>query len=252
VDARANPSQAALQDATTASPDATTTLENVTGTFAGAPMPAGDNRTTSGGLPSKSPRRTSQTVTQTLAAGATTSFPIPGNNLRVIVASGPLMIRPNPGSWMTLYQGMSYKPHNKTPWTLVEVQNPSASPVVFVLFLGFGKVFDNRQIPNLQILQRAVVGQYTSNATIPDRSGTIITDQSGAQFYAISRQSVQIYVGLSPFLLTTYVGGITILGGATNTTSNPVAIQGTLSVSASASNGNVIEIYNCIAINPAP
>jgi hypothetical protein len=195
-----------------------------------------------------------------LAAGATGLYPIPGDNVRIIVSSGPLQVRPKDSPWIALWQGMSYKPAKKNAWASIEFMNPGAGPLIAVVFIGFGKIFDNRAIPNSEVQPAAIVTTIGSGSTIlvTDKSGTIITDPNGTKWYAISRFSVTIS-GDSNVTNWKLINGnntadlakASFIAGTAVPFSVPV-ISGNVGVNSTAGVTLCCEVYNAVPVVPLP
>jgi hypothetical protein len=230
-------------------------LENQDGTFMGPEVAKGNNRTTPAGLPSKSVNRTAQTFSGILAAGETRAFPLPGNNFRIIAASGPMLFRPGNGPWMLLYQGMSYKPHAKAPWEVLELQNPNvASSLTFAAFAGFGKIFDNRTTPNTEIQTVTVATGQAAIATpfpIPDLSGTIITAQDGTRWYAVSRSQLVLGADMGTTVLLNAAATVVLTSGLSDTAPLYWQSSGKFNAYNTTAILNIAETYLAVPVNLA-
>lgn len=219
------------------------------GTIAGPPIAPGSNATNPTGEPILTPKLRGETVNGSLAAGATTSYPFAGVQVRVVASSGPVLVRAKGQPWITLWPGMLYQVDASNPFNLVEVQNPSAiGPVAFALFIGYGWIDDNRATPNFQIKPVIVCQSGTAGAAtlnIADLSGKQITDVNGGIWYALQRVSVLITGSLATTTITVSNAAGTVQFANQLAAANPfpIAATGALLAVASAGVAYSLEIY---------
>lgn len=139
--------------------------------------------------------RTSLFVSNLIPAGGTLPIPVSGTTFYVTVATAPFNIRPSGGVFNTYDVGTGLELEEINSFSLLEVNNPNAFPVVFQLFVGFDKFVDKRLIlsqTNLTVVAKPTYDTPNSAAAvaIDDISGQAFTDVNGNEWYAIQRVSI--------------------------------------------------------------
>lgn len=141
--------------------------------------------------------RTSLFVSNLIPAGGTLPVPVSGTSFYVTVATAPFLIRPSGGVFNTYDVGTGLDLEEINSFSLLEVSNPNAFPVVFQLFVGFDKFIDKRLIlsqTNLNVVARptAPLPNTETAIEIDDISGQVFTDINGDEWYAIQRVALII------------------------------------------------------------
>jgi hypothetical protein len=137
--------------------------------------------------------RGSQTIQTTIGAGLTTQFPAAGQSFYLRAASGPLNIRAKGDAFDSYTPGTGSQADPDNLFDLVEVQNPSAFPVAFSLWVGFGNFIDRRLILETGVIFPVTKITYSPTPPvagpilIPDISGQSFQDQDGNHWVALSR-----------------------------------------------------------------
>lgn len=109
------------------------------------------------------------------AAGSMKTIPAVGTSFYLFQATGPVTIEPNGGSAIEYVDGTGLGPL-ETPFTSLNISNPSATPVSFTLILGFTEFIDKRLV--------IVEGANVSVADAPTYSkgyGSFTLAQGGAE-----------------------------------------------------------------------
>jgi hypothetical protein len=158
-----------------------------------------NNRTNTGGqLAGKGGVRVGTTINSYLAPGATSQYPVAGDRFYVRASSAAINIRPTNDSFDQYTPGTGKVVDPSNLFRMIEVMNPSANPVSFSIFVGFGDFIDHRLIIEQDTVSQIQVPVYSPTPpaagpiNIPDLSGGVITDQNGVQWLALSR--VAFYV----------------------------------------------------------
>lgn len=141
--------------------------------------------------------RTSLFVSNLIPAGGTLPIPVAGTSFYVTVATAPFNIRPSGGVFNTYDVGTGLDLEEINSFSLLEVNNPNAFPVVFQLFVGFDKFIDKRLIlsqTNLNVVAKPTYDTPNSAAAVAinDISGQAFTDINGNEWYAIQRVAIII------------------------------------------------------------
>lgn len=157
------------------------------------------NRTNSSGvaLPNAE-SRTSLSYANILPAGGTLPINASGTQFYVTIATGDIEIRPSRGIFNTYAAGTGMQLTLENAFSLLEVRNPNAYPVVFQVFVGFDQFIDNRLV--LVQTGQKVVAKPTyptpnsaSVVNITDISTQQFTDINGGKWYALSRVAILLF-----------------------------------------------------------
>lgn len=220
----------------------------------------GTNRVNSSGsaLPDAK-SRASLVITNIIAPGATVPFPVTGTQFYLMFATNSLNIRPSGGIFNPYVSGTGEQFDLANAFALVEVNNPTAAPVVFQLFIGWQQFIDNRlflqnnQLP-LVAFPTYPTANSATNVNINDLSGTQFTDINGIKWYAITRTALQVFnpdTGVT--LLLQKAGSVVANGPAVGViypqTSLTLPISGNYCLNIGGGNINAIvsEIYQALA-----
>lgn len=152
-----------------------------------------------GVVPGISDGRSSQTITTIIPAGGSTIISQAGQEFYLVLATGPVLIKPNNGSFNQYVQGTGEIANARNLFNNLQVKNPNTvSSVIISIFVGFGDYIDNRAILFNPLVVNAVYGTYpVTNSLvdilIPDLSQTSITDVNGVSRLALSRETIQVF-----------------------------------------------------------
>ena len=121
-----------------------------------------------------------------IAAGATVQCPFKGDRFELVQSPIPLNIRAGQGNAFSSFAQQTGQVV-KSGFSLLEVQNPSATQIVAQIFVADGDDFiDNRNLPSPQqpnvIYINPTVGVLSQWL---DQSGNIITDPYGNQWWIV-------------------------------------------------------------------
>jgi hypothetical protein len=160
----------------------------------------GDNRQNTSGLPpTLQVNKTCRVINNAIVAGATLPLPISGDQFYILTASGQIQIRPSNGVFNPYDVGTGLKLSNDEAFTMLEIKNETAEPVAFSLFVGFQEFIDKRLITINPVTPQVIHPVYDWQqggdylVEIPDLSGQVFLDQSGAEWYAIQRVKFLIH-----------------------------------------------------------
>lgn len=160
----------------------------------------GNNRVNSQGLPQlNQTAKTSLFVQNTVAAGDTLPVSCSGTQFYVTVATAAISVRPSGGVFNSYTQGTGLNLLPENAFSLLEIKNENAFPIVFQIFIGFDGFIDNRLILNTATGQTTVayptypVANAAAVINILDKSGQVITDVNGGSWYALNRNDIFIY-----------------------------------------------------------
>lgn len=143
--------------------------------------------------------RTSHVLTLVVPAGATLPYPVAGSEFYVVVATGPLHIRPS-GQTFNLYtEGQGLECHN-APFQELEIRNETAEAITCRIFIGFDGFIDKRLvISNTETPQVAYptysdpTGAPETEVEITDKSGHEFLDINGEKWFALERVAILIF-----------------------------------------------------------
>lgn len=217
------------------------------------------NRTnTQGVAPVNARSRTSQYYANVIPAGGTLPVPCTGTTFYVTACSAPVGIRPRGGIRNIYEQGTGLDLDPLNAFDQLEVYNPHAFAIAFQIFVGFDRFIDNRLIlagntqPVVAYPTYPVANAATS-VDIPDRTGAVITDLEGNEFYALSRVCIIISNTDSGVTLLLHGPGATLssdpaVAAVFPTTSLRYDAAGDFSLTVGGGNINCVvsELYNAI------
>lgn len=216
------------------------------------------NRTSTQGVAPGNPQsRTSLFYANVIPAGGVLPVPCAGTQFYVTAATAPVSIRPSGGVFNAYEQGTGLQLDETNAFSLLEVRNDNAYPIAFQIFVGFDQYIDNRLVLGGG---QPVIGYPTypvANAAatldIPDKTGSVIADINGNQFYALSRVAVIICNTDTGVTLLLHKAGATLAGDPAvaavfPTTSLRYDASGHFSLTTGGGNLNCIvsELYNAI------
>jgi len=202
--------------------------------------------------------RTSQVLRNIVPAGGTIQYPVTGNTFYVLFASATLNIKPGTGSSNPYETGTGLAAPEINSFGSLQISNPSASPVVFEIFVGFDGFIDNRLIvANTGLRQVAYptypVASAAASVAINDLSGTPITDINGNNWYAAQRLAIIVCNPDPGVTLLLQEAGSSVSNGPAIAVIYPLTslnypVSGNYSLSVGGGNINAIvsEIYNAI------
>jgi len=133
-----------------------------------------------------------------IAAGDTLQISCYGTQFYFRTATAELLVRPLPGGVFSQYGvGEGLQLDESNTFSMVEVQNANAFPVVFELFVGFQGFIDNKLIIASSLYPQVAYPTYpTPNAAtsvaINDLSATKFADINGSEWYALARVAIII------------------------------------------------------------
>lgn len=160
----------------------------------------GNNRVNSSGdFSTNQTSRTSGFYSNVILPGVTLPIPVSGTSFYLVNTTGVLSMRPSNGIFTDYAQGTGLELLPVNAFNLLEAKNNSASAIAFTIFYGFDGFIDNRLIlipsPSIPTITFPTypVANVSALILIPDLSGSIIADQNGNNFLAISRIAIQIY-----------------------------------------------------------
>lgn len=162
------------------------------------PVATGSNRTTSGGaaLPTVK-NRTSVVLTNQVLPGQTIPMPATGTQFYIIATTAELYIRPSGGAFNPYNQGQGLQLDLVNAFDLIEVQNRSALPIAFAIFIGFDQYIDKTFILNQNFVKQVAypTAPEVSETVIdiPDLSGAPFDDINGGKWYALSREAIYVF-----------------------------------------------------------
>lgn len=199
--------------------------------------------------------RSAQTVTTVVPANSTIQVFQPGNSFYLVIATGPVDIRPSRGAVSTYTQGTGLVVDETNLFNSLQVSNNTPNNIVISLFVGFGGFIDNREVPFNPLVSDIVyptapVANVTNTISIPDRSGGPITDINGKVWLALTR--VGIYVSnvdlASSYSITDAAGiiGAGLVCFPLTAMVFPVAGDYQISLPASNINAVVSEVYRAV------
>lgn len=158
-----------------------------------------NNRVNSQNRPARSNLgKTSQRLTNIIPAGGFLPLPCSGTFFYVLLASGPLLIKPSGGIAQEYSTGTGLDiEYEENAFQLLELQNNNAYPVAFEIFVGWDAFIDKRLIlVNNSSPQVAYptypVANAATHVAIDDLSGQAFTDINGNEWYALSRVAICI------------------------------------------------------------
>lgn len=154
------------------------------------------NRTNTQGAAPVSPlTRGSRYVSNVIPALGTLPVPVTGNQFYVTATSAPIEIRPSGGSKNRYYTGTGLLVPLENAFELLEISNPNNFQIAFEIFYGFDTFIDKRLIVSQQENPQIAYPTYTTPSSaalvdIIDKSGQLIADINGGEWYAIQRQAI--------------------------------------------------------------
>lgn len=132
--------------------------------------------------------RSSGIVSNAIPAGQTLPLSVAGKCFKLLEASAPVLIRPGGGHFMRYERGMGLEVEEVNSFSLLEVTNPHAFPVVFQLFHGFDVLIESRAVMPPELVLR--LNSAGGMVAITDSSGREITDHEGRAWLALRRAAV--------------------------------------------------------------
>lgn len=201
--------------------------------------------------------RTASVINVSVAAGATLAFPQAGDNFYFILLTAPIQARPSNGVFNTYQVGTGLRCDEGNYFSILELFNPNAFPVVVSFFVGFGGYIDNRVIIANNGVGNITFGTYTqlssaSFVEVDDLSGTTFPDQNGDEWIAIARNFVTVCnldVGDVILVMAKTFDPANALYAVQPLTSISLPTSGDLGVTVNNSapiNGYITEIYQAI------
>ena len=195
-----------------------------------------------------------------ISASEPSVLPLPttGTSFYVTAASAPFEMRPANGQWNQYDVGTGLALSEVNTFNLLELRNTSANPIAFEIFVGFDEYIDNRVIISQTSAQQVIFPTYpTPNSAaaveITDRSGAVITDINGGEWYAISRVAAMVFNPDSGVTLLVQESGSAVANGPAvgivyPLTSLRLDAGGDFSLSVGGGNINAVvsEIYNAL------
>lgn len=225
----------------------------------GVRVATGDNRTNSSGRSLGTVlSRSSITINNIVPAGGVLPVPCAGTQFYVIVQTGALLIRPSGGVFNAYTQGTGLQLEEINAFSLLEIKNENAFPVVFSLFIGFDQYIDNRLIlantGELLVARPTYpVASTAAAVNINDISGAAFQDINGNSFYALSREAIYIFNPDPGVTLLLQLSGSAVANGRAVAVIYPLtslryAAAGNYSLSVGGGNINAIvsELYNAL------
>jgi hypothetical protein len=157
----------------------------------------------------------------------------------------------------TYQQGTGLDLDETNAFNILDLRNDNAFPIAFQIFVGFDAYIDNRLILSGGQPVVAFPTYDTPNSlaavAIPDRSGSVIADINGNQFYALSRVAVLVFNTDAGVTLLVQRAGSAIpngpaVGAVYPQTSVRLDCAGDFSLSTGGGNINCVvsELYNAI------
>lgn len=226
------------------------------------PVATNNNQTNSSGRPPTTPYgKASQILGLIIPAGATLPVPIRGDSFYLVYASGTVNIRPiaqfGPGSFSPYSQGLGLDVPTENSFNSLEVNNPDATNAVFILlFAGFDRLIDNRLVlTDSATFKQIIVPVYSdavpaTSVSVTDKSGTVVTDQNGTSWFAISRVAVEIFnTDATNLLAITNTAATAVIGAVYPLTTLQYAAAGGMNVTKSGGGnvpGVITEIYSAV------
>lgn len=162
----------------------------------------GNNRVNSSGqAPSNNKGKTSLTINRLMAAGDALVLPVTGTSFYLQVATAPIQIRPTGngvGVFNEYSQGTGLYVGLENTFANLELKNNNAFTVVVSIFIGFDGFIDNRLIIATTTTPLVAYPTYPTpnaagNVNITDKSGSVIVDINGNEWYAIQREGMYIF-----------------------------------------------------------
>jgi len=216
------------------------------------------NRVNTGTRPAPGPWKGSLRIANIVAAGQTLPVPCSGTQFYFRTLSGPVKARPNRGAFSDFSQGEGLNLDEQDAFTLIEIKNDNAFPVVFELHVGFQGFIDNKLIIADALYPNVVFPTYSTPSSaavvnITDLSGQAFTDINGDQWYALNRLAIIICnTDTGVTLLLQEAGSIVANGPAiaaiqpTFSLNYPASGDYSLSLGGANINAIVSEIYRAI------
>lgn len=203
--------------------------------------------------------RSSQFITNIVPAGGTLPVPCNGTQFYVTVATATINIRPSDGVFNNYVAGTGLQLLEVNAFSLLEVQNTNAFPVVFQIFVGFDQFIDKRIFLALNntpqvINPTAPTPSALTVINIPDLTNQQFTDINGKKWYAIARTALLIFnpdggatLTLQKFGALTSTGPAVAMIYPTTSLNLPVSGSYTINAGGGAINAVVSEIYQALA-----
>lgn len=157
---------------------------------------SGNNRQNTQGIaqPGITGRSTIQ-IANIVPAGGTLPVPCTGSFFYFTVLTAIVEVRASGGAFSVYGQGQGLDVGRDSAFSLLEIKNPHAFPVVFQVVAGFDGFIDNTLIINQTTGENNVVVatldtvNSVNSILIPDLAGTKITDSNGREWYAMKRNA---------------------------------------------------------------
>jgi hypothetical protein len=142
--------------------------------------------------------RAGQIINGSIAANTTLNFPVSGASFYFIALSAPISARPRGGVFALYTQGTGQRVDPKNLFDVIELANPTALPIAYSMFVGFGDYIDNRVIIANGLTFNAVNNTYGTTGslatiTIPDLAGSPFTDVNGRNWIALRRSALLMF-----------------------------------------------------------
>ena len=216
------------------------------------------NRVNTGTRPSPGPWKGSLRIANIVLAGQTLPIPCSGTQFYFRTLSGPISARPNRGAFSDFSQGEGLNLDEQDAFSLIEIKNDNAFPVVFEMHVGFQGFIDNKLIIADSLYPNVVFPTYPTPSSaavvnINDLSGQAFTDINGNEWYALNRLAIIICnTDTGVTLLLQEAGSIVANGPAiaaiqpTFSLNYPASGDYSLSLGGANINAIVSEIYRAI------
>jgi hypothetical protein len=166
--------------------------------FSAPPVVQTTNRVnTSRQAPTNIKSRSSLRYANVIAAGATLQVPCAGTQFYFRTATSELNVRPSGGVFSQYGAGEGLQLDESNAFSMLEIANAQAMPVVFELFVGFQGFIDNKLILAQSLYPQVAYPTYpianaATSVAINDLSATKFTDINGGQWYALARICIHI------------------------------------------------------------
>lgn len=216
------------------------------------------NRVNTGTRPAPGPWKGSIRIANIVPAGSTVAFPCSGTQFYFRTLTAQIAARPNRGAFSDFNQGEGLNLDEADAFSLIEIRNDNAFPVVFEMHVGFQGFIDNKLIIADTLYPNVVRPTYpTPNAAatvdINDISGQAFTDINGNEWYALNRLAIIICNTDSGVTLLLQESGSVVANGPAIAAIQPLfslnyPASGDYSLSVGGANINAIvsEIYRAI------
>jgi hypothetical protein len=167
--------------------------------FNAPPVDGGSNRVNTSRMPPANLKsRGSLRYSNIVAANGSLQVPASGTEFYFRVATGTISARPSGGVYSDYSQGQGMRLTDENAFSMIELKNANAFPVVFELFIGFQGFIDNQLI--LALDTQKVVAKPTydtassaASVSITDISGQAFTDINGNEWYALQREAFYVF-----------------------------------------------------------